>query len=248
MTLQGQVNGQVQTFHFPDQTFPESTGFSSSQPAIDRLWATRKIGYLLSQIRLDGPSQETIDQIVRLSIRYGIVTPYTSYLVTEELPLGAAEQSRIAGAQYNQMLATPPAATSGQEAVQKAADQGALSAAEAPAAVGTNSAQTVRLVGSKVFVLSDGTWVDTSFDPDKMKTVQVAFLSDDYFKLSQADPELASAFALGSHVIAISGGTAYEVVEEGRIPAPCRRAVHFHARSESGDNASSNRYTRPTNT
>jgi hypothetical protein len=117
------------------------------------------------------------------------------------------------------MLATPAAATSGQEAVQKAADQGALSAAEAPAEVATDSAQTVRVVGSKVFVLSQGTWVDTSFDPDKMKTTQVSFLSDDYFKLSQADPELASAFSLGSRVIAISGGTAYEVVEEG-TPLP----------------------------
>ena len=107
---------------------------------------------------------------MRLSIRYGIVTPYTSYLVTEELPLGAAEQSRIAGAQYNQMLATAPAPASGQEAVQKAADQGALSAAEAPAAVEGTSGQTVRILGSKTFVFNDGAWVDTAFDPDKMKT------------------------------------------------------------------------------
>ena len=220
VTLKGEVNGQVQTFRFPDQIFEERTESSGSLPAIDRLWATRKIGYLLSQIRLNGPDQETIDQIVRLSIRYGIVTPYTSYLVTEEMPLGAAEQSRIAGAQYNQMLATPPAATSGQEAVQKAADQGALSAAEAPAEMGLTTGQTVRIVGSKTFVLSDGAWVDTSFDPDKMKAVQVAFLSDDYFKLSQGSPELASAFALGSRVIAIYDGAAYEVVEEGASLPP----------------------------
>ena len=41
---------------------------------IPRLWATRKIGYLLTEVRLNGPQQELIDQIVRLSIRYGIVT------------------------------------------------------------------------------------------------------------------------------------------------------------------------------
>jgi Ca-activated chloride channel homolog len=56
---------------------------------------------------LQGPDQETIDQIVRLSIRYGIVTPYTSYLVTEEMPLGAAEQERIAGEQYSQLQSAP---------------------------------------------------------------------------------------------------------------------------------------------
>jgi Ca-activated chloride channel family protein len=220
VTLKGEVNGQVQTFRFPDQIFAERSEPSEAQPAIDRLWATRKIGYLLSQIRLNGPQQETIDQIVRLSIRYGIVTPYTSYLVTEELPLGAAEQSRIAGEQYNQMLATPPSPATGQEAVQKAADQGALSAAEAPAAVEASTGQTVRIIGSKTFVYSDGAWVDTAFDPDKTETVQVAFLSDDYFKLIQASPELGSAFALGGHVIAVSSGTAYEVVDEGASLPP----------------------------
>jgi Ca-activated chloride channel family protein len=220
ITLTGEVNGQVQTFRFREQTFDEGTQPSSSQPAIDRLWATRKIGYLLSQIRLNGPDPETIDQIVRLSIRYGIVTPYTSYLVTEEFPLGAAEQERIAGAQYDQMLAMPTAQASGQEAVQKAADQGALSAAEAPAAVEGASGQTVRILGSRTFVFSDDAWVDTAFDPDGMKTVKVAFLSDDYFKLSQSSPELGSAFALGSRVIAIHNGVAYEVVAEGASLPP----------------------------
>ena len=38
---------------------------------------------------------------MRLSIRYGIVTPYTSYLVTEEMALGAEAQDRIAGETYN---------------------------------------------------------------------------------------------------------------------------------------------------
>ena len=104
--------------------------------------------------------------------------------------------------------------------MQKAADQGALSAAEAPAAVEGTSGQIVRILGSKTFVFSDDAWVDTSFDPDKMKTIQVAFLSEDYFKLVQANPELASAFALGSHVIAISGGSAYEVVDEGASLPP----------------------------
>ncbi len=220
VTLKGVINGQVQTFHFPDQVFEERSASFSSQPAIDRLWATRKIGYLLSQIRLNGPDQETIDQIVRLSIRYGIVTPYSSYLVTEEFPLGAAEQSRIAEGQYNQMLATAPAPAFGQEAVQKAADQGALSAAEAPAEISTESRKTVRVVGSRVFVFSDDAWVDTSFDPVQMKTVRVSFLSKDYFNLSQAIPELASAFSLGSRVIAIHNGVAYQVVEAGAALPP----------------------------
>ena len=51
---------------------------------LPRLWATRKIGYLLTQIRLHGENPESVQAIVDLSVRYGIVTPYTSYLITED--------------------------------------------------------------------------------------------------------------------------------------------------------------------
>ncbi|HEX7973188.1 MAG TPA: VIT domain-containing protein, partial [Anaerolineales bacterium] len=211
--LTGTVNGQSQTFEFPEQVFDQQSSGSDFQSPIPRLWATRKIGYLLNQVRLDGASQETIDQIVRLSIRYGIVTPYTSYLVTETPPLGAAEQARIAKDQFNQMQAAPAATASGQAAVQAAAGQGALAGAMAPAAPEAGAANQVRVVGTRTFVLSDGKWVDTGFDPKTMQTTKVAFLSQDYFALAESSPELAAAFALGKAVIAFSGGTAYEVVE-----------------------------------
>src|SRR5882672_505534 len=43
----------------------------------------RRVGHLLDQIRLNGESKELRDEIVELGTRYGIVTPYTSYLVLE---------------------------------------------------------------------------------------------------------------------------------------------------------------------
>jgi len=53
-----------------------------------------------------------------------------------------------------------------------------------------------------------------------MQTVKVAFLSDDYFALVAADPQLGAAFALSSKVIALSDGIAYEVVEaDSSVPA-----------------------------
>jgi Ca-activated chloride channel family protein len=215
VTLTGNVNAQPQTFRYPDQHFALQSSTSNQQSAIPRLWATRKIGHLLNQVRLSGANQEIIDQIVRLSIRYGIVTPYTSYLVTEPLPLGAAEQERIAADEYKQALEMPAAPASGQDAVEQAADQGALSAAEAPAALDQQSAGRVRIVGPRTFILSDGVWVDTAYDPIKMQTQKVAFLSEDYFTLAEARPDLAAAFALGKRVIALSEGVAYEIVEPG---------------------------------
>jgi Ca-activated chloride channel family protein len=150
-----------------------------------------------------------------LSIRYGIVTPYTSYLVTEEMPLGEAERARIAGEQFNDMATQPAAPAYGQQAVEKAAEQGALSGADSAAELPVEAASSVRIVGSRAFVLADGVWIDTAFDPEAMQTEKVAFLSDDYFALAAARPELAAAFALGERVIALSDGVAYEVVGSG---------------------------------
>ena len=79
---------------------PVSYALTTTLPALadtndflPRLWATRKIGYLLDSIRLrrtdttggsgrpDDP--ELVSEIVRLSKEYGVVTPYTSFLVTD---------------------------------------------------------------------------------------------------------------------------------------------------------------------
>ncbi|OGN90184.1 MAG: hypothetical protein A2Y88_09420 [Chloroflexi bacterium RBG_13_48_10] len=210
--LTGEVNGERQTFIFSDQEFEKQSQANSIQAAIPRLWATRKIGYLLNQIRLQGANQEIIDQIVRLSIRYGIVTPYTSYLVTEEAPLGEAEQQRLANETFNQMMAMPTQAPSGQVAVQKAADAGAMQGAASAPEVMDEASSTVRVVGARTYVLSEGKWIDTAFDPDTTQTMKIDFLSQDYFNLVAAHPELADAFALGERVIALSKGIAYEVL------------------------------------
>lgn len=222
VTLSGALEANRQTFHFPEQDFARASEVANDDPltALPRLWATRKIGNLLNQIRLKGADQETIDQIVRLSIRYGIITPYTSYLVTEPMPLGAAEQERIAGEQFNQIMEAPPEAVYGAGAVQKAADQGAMAGAEAPLPAAEGAAEVVRIVGARTFVLSEGVWVDTAYDPERMSAQQVPFLSKAYFELAEASPDLAKAFALGERVIAFYQGQAYEVVAQGAAVEP----------------------------
>jgi len=222
ITLVGEVNGERQAFTFSDQQFAKKSPANSLESSIPRLWATRKVGYLLNQIRLEGASQEIIDQIVRLSIRYGIVTPYTSYLVTEEAPLGEAEQQRLANETFGQIQAMPTQAPSGPMAVQSAADAGAMKEADSAPEIMAEALSTVRILGSRTFVLSDGKWIDTSFDPEKMDVTKVDFLSQEYFELLNTHPELADAFALGDQVIALADGVAYEVLASdapAQVPA-----------------------------
>ena len=109
-----------------------------------------------------------------------------------------------------QAMATAPA--SGRAAVEKAAGQGGLAGADSAAAPPVESADLVKIVGSRTYLYRDGIWSDTAYDPQTMQTVKVSFLSEEYFALARSRAELAAAFALGEKVIAISEGTVYEVV------------------------------------
>ncbi|MCD6406081.1 MAG: VWA domain-containing protein [Planctomycetes bacterium] len=50
---------------------------------VSNIWANRKIAFLLSEIRMHGGKTELKSAVIRLAKEYGIVTPYTSYLVTD---------------------------------------------------------------------------------------------------------------------------------------------------------------------
>jgi Ca-activated chloride channel family protein len=207
--LSGMVDGEMIRFRYPNQRF-RSSGGSDFLP---RLWATRKIGTLLNQIRLQGPDKELVDQVVKLSIRYGIVTPYTSYLVTEPMAFGANAQEGIADHAFEEMLAAPME-VSGEDAVGRAAAESEIKGAEAPLVLSDEAAEIVKYVGSRTFRLVEGVWIDTAFDPDRMDTVDVPFLSDEYFELANARAEFGDAFALGDSVIVVVDELAYQVIGE----------------------------------
>lgn len=78
--LLGEVNGEKREFVYED-TF---AGRNPQNDFIPRLWATRRVGYLLEELRLRGENAELKDEVIRLSKEYGIMTPYTSYLVLED--------------------------------------------------------------------------------------------------------------------------------------------------------------------
>ncbi|MGA2262044.1 MAG: VIT and VWA domain-containing protein [Acidobacteriota bacterium] len=80
LTLTGSVNGRARTFTYPAE-FPDR---ATAQGFIPRLWATRRVGFLLDQIRLHGENNELRDEITRLARQYGIITPYTAYLIVQD--------------------------------------------------------------------------------------------------------------------------------------------------------------------
>lgn len=210
LRLSGTMSTKQESFVYDDLIFVEKGGPSF----LPQLWATRKIGELLDRIRLDGPNPELVGQIVSLSIRYGIVTPYTSYLVTEPEALGAQAQADIAAEAYAELQAAPTQAA-GRAAVERAAAAGALGAAEIPGVLPAEISDIVRSAGGRTFRLLEGVWTDTTFDPNTMQVREVTFLSPEYFALVQTGPETAAALALGSEVLLVQGDAAVRIVRSG---------------------------------
>lgn len=251
ITLTGTVNGQQQTVQLANAAFPGRAGGDSF---LGRLWATRRIGDLLNSIRLNGESDELVDSVVNLSIRYGIITPYTSFLIEEDDIL-SEQGRRQAMDSFEEEAGELARNSTGASAVDAADAALDLQSANAPASVvmsptpaptmsaagtvGMGGAMTetaqepgvlgydaddgegffrpanpVQTIAGKTFLWQDGIWTDTTFNPDTMETVDITFLSDEYFDLLIQFPDAGQYLALGDQVIVVLDGTAYQIVPE----------------------------------
>jgi Ca-activated chloride channel family protein len=94
--LSGMVGKEKQEFVY-ELNFPEKTQSDTGKDFVEPLWARRKVGYLLDQIRVNGEKKELIEEVVSLAKRYGIATPYTSYLVVPDSVMPVVPPTRLPG-------------------------------------------------------------------------------------------------------------------------------------------------------
>lgn len=78
--LEGRLGRETRRFEIAVD-FPES---QKDQDFVASIWAHRQVGQLLDQVRLTGETPALREEIVQLAKRYGIVTPYTSWLVVDD--------------------------------------------------------------------------------------------------------------------------------------------------------------------
>ena len=91
LRISGKIAGERRSFEFPAEL--ADTGRGNTYEFVERVWATRRVGYLIDQIDLSGQNKELIDELVSLSTKYGILTPYTSFLADERVPLHAMREN-----------------------------------------------------------------------------------------------------------------------------------------------------------
>jgi Ca-activated chloride channel family protein len=229
--LTGTRRGKQERFVY-EATFP---AVSNKHEFLPRLWAARKVGFLLDEIRLHGENKELKDTVVHLATKYGIVTPYTAILVTEPGSIvmreGASPLFSQAVRPYldsesrNAALEGWPDGSparkrkiSGPDAVAESESIAALKAPDYYAALERADAQElgeerklVERVGTRTFYRVDDRWVDEAYDKTKDIT-KVESFSVAYFELIRKHPELAKCFALGERVVVVIDGLVYETV------------------------------------
>lgn len=207
VTLTGYVNGKKKRFVYDAQFLKND----SDDDFIPRLWATRKIGYLMSEIRLNGEKKELIDEIIKLSKEHGIMTPYTSFLILEKeedydrwgLSPAAAPKMRAAGKKYMADMSS----VSGAGSVSRAQDIQSLKQSQVAAEPVSKS---IKHIGDKTFYLKDGVWIDSKYK-EGSKTREVKYLSKEYFDLVSKKPKLGKYFGVGEKVIVVFEGKVYQV-------------------------------------
>jgi Ca-activated chloride channel family protein len=217
LQLSGNANGANKNFMYNNLRFPLREDANDFLP---RLWATRRVGWLMEQVRSNGEQQELRDEIVDLGTRYGIVTPYTSYLALEpgavardvtSLPMNNQTSSglRVLNAPSPAKVAEARA-TTGAAAVQQS--KRAREQQEVTRVDKDSASAAVKNAGGKTFYLREGVWTDSEFKPGATfpETV-VKFGSDEYFALLKQKPQLATFFSLGERVIVILDGRIYRV-------------------------------------
>ncbi len=81
VVISGHVGEQQSKFDFPVDFAQASS--TSSYGFVEKLWAMRRIGEIIDQLDLNGRNEELVKELVLLSTKHGILTPYTSFLADE---------------------------------------------------------------------------------------------------------------------------------------------------------------------
>jgi Ca-activated chloride channel family protein len=211
ISLTGTASGQKRSYTyqaaFDERSSSETNGF------VARLWAIRRIGEIIDDLDLHGRNQELVDELVALSQRYGILTPYTSFLADDRVNLSAMRENATFAARSS---ADQLSVVSGSAGVEQRLFKGQMQNAQqasAPAMVAPQAVQNVHQVGQKAFFKKQSTWQDSTVtDAQAKNAIQVKQFSKEYFDLAESHGgRMAQYMAFSEPVLVNLGSQTYRI-------------------------------------
>lgn len=226
VVVEGERNGRRERFT-ARAVFPLS---EDGNEFIPKLWASRRIGELTRQIRIEGATPGLIEQVRDLGLRYGILTEYTSYLVLEPGMGGDRPMREEARAGAGAPVAAAPRLQTGANAFAAADASAKMSSAGTVAEsdqlaerrmrdLGNAGSQPLRRAGSKMFRLVGSVWTDVAHR-DSLAVMDVAPFSDAYFALVRALPELSQYLTVGDEILVAGHRGSIRISAGGRTQWP----------------------------
>ena len=233
--VSGTVGQEQQKFDFP-ATFAEKTN-DESNAFIEKLWAVRRVGEILDELDLKGKNDELVRELVELSKRHGILTPYTSFMADESTNLhdvttmfrssgsrlealgqvsgqgGVAQRAYKGGMQRAERAPAAAAPMYDRFAGDAAAADGSPDVSFAPqAASEAKAAETsVRNLGNRTFYRREGQWIDSRVSKEQQTNAKrVKQFSNEYFALAKHyGRTMSQYFAFDEPVLVNLDGQAY---------------------------------------
>ncbi|MBU1078568.1 MAG: VIT and VWA domain-containing protein [Spirochaetes bacterium] len=239
VVLTGKLKGKMKEYSFKIDFDDED----QNNLFIPSLWAARRIGYLLDQVRLHGEDKELVDEITMLAREYGIITPYTSYLILEDEEVRVSRnemddrdqtlRSMIpessSFAKKNKMEYMDMKEKSGAGSVQASEEFQEMNKADNVGQArpgrsrlnykdksGTmqNVTQMVKNVQGRAFYNSGNQWVDSRVQSTgSQKAIRIKFASKKYFDLLKKNPTTGQLLSLGRNIRFVFKKKLYEIYE-----------------------------------
>ncbi len=219
LRLTGKAGRETRSFNYTNLDFPNR---ADDYDFLPRLWASRRVGWLLEQIRNNGETKEVRDEVVELGTRYGLVTPYTSYLATDGSMANVLRDAPMAA---DMMISGQRAAKekSGSGAVKLSVQQNSMQVnTQVIAAEGKDEREQIILrntvnnqfVANKNFTSQANVWVDSDYSESaKLPEVTIKFASDEYFRLVKSEREMVPYLSLGDQVVVVWKGKVYRITK-----------------------------------
>lgn len=211
-TLSGTLRGAPRHYEvsadFPGDAAPDDD-------FVALLWASRRIGELLKEIRLAGGDADKVGEVVELSRRFGILTEYTEFISEGGKEYSREEARNLATA----AVSTANAQQAGRWAVRQSANETALRSKKVSSAAfntyrdrkgRTQKAAKLKSIGRRAFYKRDGKWVEAEDGKERTKR-RVKRFSREYMELVEGNKDFAKAQSLDGDMLINVGDDQVEV-------------------------------------
>ncbi len=238
VALTGNVNGELKRFDY-EIPFPD---VATLDPLIPKLCASREMGYILNQIRLEGDfGDDLADQVYDLAEDYKLINQYSVHVLFEDfqymsakekaempdvfqgdndfsteyegLTTATGKQSIVAANDVIELMSMTSVEDISKPQARMGVSNSSASKGGSAAGKGVKRGGCISLSGRSICKEGD-VWVDSMSKYEKGSAERIAFGSAAYYSLVQNNRDIAPIICLGKLVKFVEDGSIYEVYEE----------------------------------